>query len=77
VRYPYVSERIKANPKITREELMQETGAGSLQVAAWMQRYAAEQHFSKHPDKPFEGRYNGSKPTPKRAPKPRKETNGG
>jgi hypothetical protein len=38
-----------------------------------MQRFAAEQHFSKHPNELFEGRYKGeAEPKHRRVPKPKK-----
>lgn len=71
--YAAVKTMMEDDPKVTREEVMQKVGCNSMQAAAWMQRFHAEAHFTKHPDKPFEGRYKGGEPTPKRTPKPKRK----
>lgn len=67
--YEDVKSLMEANPKITREEVMEKVSCNSMQAAAWMQRYLAEVHFKKHPNELFEGRYKGGEPKPKRTPK--------
>lgn len=69
--YAAVKEMMQANDKVTREEVMEKVGCTSMQAAAWMQRFKAEDHFAKHPNDPFLGRYKGGVPTPKRTPKPK------
>lgn len=54
---------LEKNPKTTRREVMDALGCGTLQAAAWMQRFKAETEFKKDDSELFKGKYKkGKKP---------------
>ena len=70
--YPKVKALLEENPKTTRKEVMAAVGCGTLQAAAWMQRYKAEVECKRDGDL-FTGKYkHGGKPKHIKQPKPKR-----